>query len=332
MTSETASSEPTDVVEPGDTTRKLTALLVVGETAAFSGPPAPGVPALEQALRLATAEGLEREAGVASWLLGVVHAAAGRYGQAIAMLEPLVSRAAQALDDTSPDAVAPRQTGALAATALGAIHRELGRHAEARGYDQRGLAFAGDDITSRTEALLGLVADAVGMGDRAAAEEMLVSATSAVAEGPPRWRADLRLCWVRAELAQLAGDQETAMRLAGEALALAEDGSSPRQVARSALFLGATSVGAGHREEAVASLHRAATLAEGLGALPLQWPARALLGALLIRVDQDQAMQSLAAAGHVVRRVGEDLPVALREQWYARQDVTALLAAANSST
>lgn len=324
---------PTDAdSEQGVLARRLNALLVVGENAAFSGPPQPGVAALEQALRLATGAGLDREAGTASWLLGVVHAAAGRYGRAVALLEPLVGRAAEALDEGGSEGASRRRTGALAATALGAIYRELGRHGDARGYDQRGLAFAGDDPTARTESLLGLVADAVGLGDEAGAEELLVSATAAVHEGPAAWRADLRLRWVQAELAQHRGDQETAMTLAAEALALAEDASSPRQVARSALFLGATSVGAGHREEAVAALHRAATLAEGLGTLPLQWPARALLGALLVRIDQTEAMRCLSAAGNVVRRVGDDLPAALREQWFARQDVSALLAAANNST
>jgi hypothetical protein len=78
--------------------------------------------------------------------------------------------------------------------------------------------------------------------------------------------------------------------------------------------------------EAPNTLRRAATLAETLGALPLVWQARALLGALLAEVSEEGA-RSLAAARNAVLTIAGDLPADLREEWLARPNVSALLEA-----
>jgi hypothetical protein len=74
-------------------------------------------------------------------------------------------------------------------------------------------------------------------------------------------------------------------------------------------------------------LRRAATLAESLGTLPLLWPSRALLGALLEPTSPKDAAKALASARNAVLQIADDLPETLRELWLNRQDVAALLGA-----
>jgi len=72
-------------------------------------------------------------------------------------------------------------------------------------------------------------------------------------------------------------------------------------------------------------LRRAATLAEGLSALPVVWQARALLGALLAGSAAEESARSLAAARSAVLTMAADLPADLRDEWLARPNVSALL-------
>ena len=81
----------------------------------------------------------------------------------------------------------------------------------------------------------------------------------------------------------------------------------------------------GHPDEAAAVLRRAGLLAESLGTLPLQWPVRAVLGALLAADRPDESAQALASARRAVTAIAEDLPEPLRAEWLGRPDVDALL-------
>ena len=74
------------------------------------------------------------------------------------------------------------------------------------------------------------------------------------------------------------------------------------------------------------SLRRAATLAESLGSLPLVWPARAVLGALVAPTAPAESAAALASARNVVLQIADDLPGPFAEDWLARPDVAALLA------
>jgi hypothetical protein len=85
-------------------------------------------------------------------------------------------------------------------------------------------------------------------------------------------------------------------------------------------------VEAGRPGEAAATLRRAALLAESLGTLPLLWPVRAVLGALVADSDERESERSLAAARRAVEAIAADLPDPLRAEWLARPDVEALLA------
>ncbi|MDT7549479.1 MAG: hypothetical protein QOE84_1873, partial [Actinomycetota bacterium] len=83
----------------------------------------------------------------------------------------------------------------------------------------------------------------------------------------------------------------------------------------------------GGNAEASTTLRRAATLAESLDALPLVWPARAVLGALQTEDDPAESARSLAAARSAVLGIAADLPPGVRDSWLARPDVAALFEA-----
>jgi hypothetical protein len=189
------------------------------------------------------------------------------------------------------------------------------------------MALAGSDGSGEAgfDAVLGLAADAVGLGEEQAATARLAEAT-ALAEGRVEWwRQRVRLGWVRAEVALLGGRPDEAAAAAHEAVELAEHSGAPRHVAKGLLFLGVSQVEAGRPEEAAATLRRAALLAESLGTLPLQWPVRAVLGALVADVDAAESARCLDAARAAVSAIAADLPEPLRAEWLARPDVEALL-------
>jgi hypothetical protein len=142
--------------------------------------------------------------------------------------------------------------------------------------------------------------------------------------GTDWWRQRVRLGWARAEIAMLHDRHDDARVAAVEAVELAERSRAPRHVAKSLLFQGVAEVQSG-QAEATSTLRRAATLAEGLGALPLVWQSRALLGALLSFEDSEDGPKSLAAARSAVLAIAGDLPADLRDEWLERPNVSALL-------
>jgi hypothetical protein len=296
----------------------LPALLVAGERAAFHVRPAAGVDPLRRAVEAATAEGLTAEAAGAGWLLGVCLSSAGRYGSALEVPDPLVA------GDGSAES---RVLGALASATVASVHRQLGRHTVAQGYDEGALEGSGGTGEAGFDALLGLAADAVGLGDAGTAAGRLDEASTLCGDRADWWRQRVRLGWVRAEVALLEGRPEDAFTAAHEAVDLAEHSGAPRHVTKGLLFQGVAQVEAGHLAEAAALLRRAGLLAESLGTLPLQWPARAVLGALLAEENPDESERALVAARRAVTAIADDLPEPLRADWLGRADVEALLQA-----
>ena len=61
-------------------------------------------------------------------------------------------------------------------------------------------------------------------------------------------------------------------------------------------------------------LRRAAMLAESLGAIPLVWPARAVLGALVATSSPAESAAALTSARSIVRQIADDLPVGARRR------------------
>jgi hypothetical protein len=304
------------VTGPGNA--DLASLLAAGERAVFHGPPAAAVPDLERAVVLAQREGRHAEVTAAVWLLGVALSAAGRYGAALRVLGPLLDAAGDGAPET-------RLFAALSAATAASVHRGLGRHAEAQALDEAGLDLAGGMDEATFDATLGLATDAVGLGDVATARARLDQAELLLATHDAEWwRQRVRFDWARAEVALLADDPSEAVAAASSAVERAESARAPRHVAKGLLFQGVAEVQSG-APEATATLRRAATLAEGLQALPVAWQARALLGALLAGTPGEESSRSLAAARSAVLTMAGDLPADLREEWLARPNVSALL-------
>ena len=302
------------------TSPDLPSLLASGEHAAFHGKPAAAVGVLEQAVVLAQSQGLVAEMAAAAWLLGVALGAGGRYGGALTVLAPLVDAGAD--DDATPER---KLFGALSGATIASIHRQLGRHAIAREADMDALGLTDGTGEAAFDALLGLASDAVGLDDGEEAVARLSDAESVLpGHGDEWWRQRVRLGWAHAEVAMLEGRAEDAARHAAEAVQRAEDARAPRHVSKGLLLLGLSQVSNGD-EEAVTSLRRSATFAESLGCLPLIWPSRALLGALVADVDRSESDKSLGAARSAVLAIAGDLPPGVRTEWLARPDITALL-------
>ncbi len=309
-------------------TPDLATLLASGEHAAFHGKPQAAVGVLEQAVVLAQSQGREAEVAAAAWLLGVALGAAGRYGAALTVLSPLLE--AGRVEGAAPES---RLFGALAGSTVASVHRQLGRHSFARDADLAALALASGSPEAEFDARLGLAAAAVGLGDL---DEAVRRADEAEERIPARaddwWRQRARLGWVRADLALQHGQPDEAVGHARAAIDRAEQARAPRHVAKGLLYLGIAQVSGGSDSDdggddrdAALTLRRAATLAESLGTIPLVWPARALLGALLEDDDPAESARSLAAARSAVLAIAGDLPPGVRSEWLARNDVAALL-------
>lgn len=298
----------------------LPSLLASGEHAAFHGKPAAAVGVLEQAVVLAQSQGLAAEVAAAAWLLGVALGAGGRYGGALTVLSPLVE--AGSADGATPER---RLFAALSGATIASIHRQLGRHAIAREADLGALELTDGTGEAAFDALLGLASDAVGLDDAEEAVQRLTQAEAVLpGHGDEWWRQRVRLDWARAEVAMLEGRAEDAAGHAADAVKRAEDNRAPRHVAKGLLLLGLAQVSVDD-DEAVGTLRRSATFAESLGCLPLIWPSRALLGALVAETDRVESDKSLGAARSAVLAIAGDLPPGVRSEWLSRPDITALL-------
>lgn len=297
----------------------LASLLATGEHAAFHGKPAAAVGALEQAVVLAQSHGQAAEMAAAAWLLGVALGAGGRYGGALTVLSPLVGAGS---DPAAP--AEQRLFGALASSTIASVHRQLGRHAVAREADTAALGLAAGAPEAVFDAELGLASDAVGLEDADEALSRLEAAAALVPDSGEWWRQRVRLGWARAEVALMEGRTDDAVELAQASVDAAEQARAPRHVAKGLLILGLARV-SGADDEAVGTLRRAATLAESLGTVPLVWPARALLGALVADTDAEESARSLAAARSAVLAIAADLPPGVRAEWLGRADIAALL-------
>jgi hypothetical protein len=206
------------------------------------------------------------------WLAGVCLGALGRYGAAAAWL-------------TGSGASPP---DSLALSCRASHLRQLGRHTAAEPLDTAALA-AATDLESRADALVGLVADAVGRLDRPAAEQRLAAARSELATGDDRhvsgdgaWRAAVRLEWVTAEVALLGDDPSAAVAASRVAWRQSHAAKGYRHAVKSQLVLGAALEAAGCTRAATRVLRAAAAGADRLDLLPLVWPAHMLLARILV--------------------------------------------------
>ena len=208
------------------------------------------------------------------WLAAVVLGGQGRYAAAATALHALVR---------SGD----RVIASLAASTLASHRRQLGGHAAARRLDALALATAPADhpraatdrdgvdaAGARADALLGLAADAVGLGRPAVARRLLAAVE------PRGWRAAVRRHWVAAEVELASGHAERAVRPAESAVRLAGAAGAVRHVLKSRLVLGAALVVWGTPE----SVRRGARLlgcdlnhTDRHGLVSLSWPTALVL-------------------------------------------------------
>lgn len=228
------------------------------------------------------------------WLAAVVLGGQGRYAAAHALLTPLL-------------AGQDRVIGALAACALASHRRQLGGHAPARALDGRALALlatAGhwphrpvpgtdpdgvDAAGALADAMLGLAADAIGLGRVVEARRLLAVVNDMGDDmgdemGAACWRARVRRGWVNAELALASGDPEEAVAVAETAVLEAKSIGARRHVIKSEALLAAALVSMATERDRIRSIG----LLEGImlaslerGMLPLTWPSARLLADLV---------------------------------------------------
>jgi hypothetical protein len=205
------------------------------------------------------------------WLRAVASGGQGRYGSAYRDLAALRG------------AVANGPLVSLAHSTQASFLRQLGWHAKARGWDGRALAAAGNDPEARADALVGLAADALGVGRLAAAATLLARENSALeaAALPPRVadRLAVRRRWVAAELAMASGDGPTAVRHASEGVELAQAMAVPsaRHRVKSDVVLAAALCSAGTIERARQVAETALEATGRFSLIPLRWALSCLL-------------------------------------------------------
>ncbi|OBI12939.1 hypothetical protein [Mycobacterium sp. E2497] len=232
------------------------------------------------------------------WLRAVAAGGQGRYGSAYRDLAVL-RRSAPA-----------GRLVSLAHSTQGSFLRQLGWHTVARGWDGRALALAGSAdaaADARADALIGLAADALGVGRFAAAAVLLARADTELGAGPVPDRQPVRRAWVAAELAMARGDGTRAVREATEAVRLAGAMAIPsaRHAIKSEVVLAAALCSAGAVEGARAVADAALDAAGLLGLVPLRWALACLLidlGSVTYSTQQLHEIRDVCAGQ--VRRAG----------------------------
>jgi hypothetical protein len=235
------------------------------------------------------------------WLAAVVLGARGHYAAATTLLIPLRHHGDPVL-------------AALAGSALASHRRQLGGHAAARTLDAAALArltAAGigprtqaedpdgvDAAGALSDALLGLAADAIGLGRLGDSRRLLDRADAADAV-EVSWRTRIRRNWVGAEVELAAGHPERAVPLAERAV---NQGPSLRHRLKSDLVHAAARAVRGQDGDSAA----AAALLAGVtqvalerGIVSLVWPSE-LLHAEVGPRPAAEARTHAARALHIV--------------------------------
>lgn len=197
------------------------------------------------------------------WLRAVAAGGQGRYASARTDLAVL-------LRGTTGGRLA-----SLAYSTGASFQRQLGWHARGRGADGTALALAGGDPEAAADALVGLAADALGVGRFAAAATLLTRADQLPDPGVPRLA--VRRAWVGAELAMATGDGVAALAHARRAQELAGATESTRHRIKSDVVAAAALCSAGQPDAARILAEDALAATERLGLTPLTWALSCLL-------------------------------------------------------
>ncbi len=198
------------------------------------------------------------------WLRAVVSGGQGRYANAYTDLAS-VRRAHRV-----------GRLASLAHSTQASFLRQLGWPDEARGWDGRALAIAGADPEATVDALIGLAADALGLGRFAVTGVALGRVRGLLDGGPPRLA--VRLAWVSAELAMATGEGATAVAHAEHAVELSGALGSARHRVKSDVVLAAALCSDGRLDRSRAVADTALDTTQRLGLVPLSWALACLLG------------------------------------------------------
>ena len=227
------------------------------------------------------------------WLRAVAAGGQGYYGSALADLGRLHRH------------TRPGRFASLALSTHASLLRQLGWHDRARRLDGQALASAGDDTEAAADALIGLAADALGVGRLAASARALQLAADPVTDSlavrmPVRW------AWVSAELAMVSGDGAAAVAHAERAIQLAATQAAVRHTVKSRVVLAAARCSnadiAASRTVADIALEQASIF----GLVPLRWAVASLLaeiGSEQHSHDEIAAFRDVSAET-VIRRGG----------------------------
>jgi len=199
------------------------------------------------------------------WLRAVAAGGQGQYSVATAELAAL-RRDAHA-----------GPLASLAHSTHASFLRQLGGHTEARRWDGRAAALAASDPEASVDALLGLAADALGIGRFAAAAALLGRAEGPLNGSSKHGRLPLRRQWVAAELAMARGDGAAAVRHAELAVELAGNQPSSRHRVKTQVIYAAALCSAGRISEARVAADEALSATAALGLVPLRWAVASLL-------------------------------------------------------
>jgi hypothetical protein len=195
------------------------------------------------------------------WLRAVAAGGQGRYGNAMADLDDLCRTQRRG------------PLVSLAHSTRASFLRQLGWHDRARGWDGRALALAGSDRQAGADALIGLAADALGVGRFAASATALQRAAELVT-GP---RLPVRLAWVSAELAMARGEGASAVGHAERAVERAAAFGSARHALKSEVIKAAALCSSGDIDASRRVADAALQDAGRLGMIPLRWALACLL-------------------------------------------------------
>jgi hypothetical protein len=165
--------------------------------------------------------------------------------------------------------------GSLAMSTRASFLRQLGGHRAAAGWDGRALA-AADTDEAAADALIGLAADALGVGRFAVSDRLLERAAGAV-DAAGEARLSVRFAWVSAELAMMRGDGGAAVAHAERAVTAAADYTSARHRLKSDVVLAAALCSHGDLDRSRAVADAALDRAGDLGLVPLRWALASLL-------------------------------------------------------
>lgn len=295
---------------------EVTELADLGERDAFHGSPAAGIEPLLRTVALARANTDLAVLLRSEWLLGICYGASGDYARALEVLEPQIA--------TEVGGRRYRSQGLASATAA-SIYRQVAEHERAEEFDKFALLISDGDPDVEFDAKLGLVADAIGVGDAALAKSRLKEAERAGLEAPG-WRTDVRLGWVRCELGLLTGDCAAAVAAAVEAVDIARKAKAPRHRAKGLMFLGVShltwadskKISGGKRKTGVNKLRESVAIADEIGAIPLVWPVRLILASEGSGLKDKERAAEQRKAKRAIRTMASGMSGQMAEKWLGK--------------